>query len=587
MTFTSPSAEYFHKVVDCQWACPAHTPVPQYIRLIAQKKYTEAYLVNWHSNQFPGILGRVCDRPCEPACRRGRVEKEPVAICRLKRVTADLKDANVRNFLPASPQTKNGKKIALIGAGPASLTVASDLLPLGYTVVLFEKEKRAGGAMFTQVPRFRLPTSVLDEEISFILDRGVECRFGQELTSLKALLDQKFDAIFIGTGAPVGRDLPLPGRSTPKDKPDIHVGVDFLASVSFGHKKTIKKNVVVIGGGNTAMDCARTAFRLGAEQVRVVAPESYKEMLASPWEKEDAQREGAAFVNHLLPKEFRRSDGNLSGVVFQRLSSCYDQNHQWKPIPSGEQDVFLPCEEVLIAIGQDAKLPFLDIELTREGAGGTSYPKVDPVTFQSSHPKVFFGGDAAWGPKNIIWAVAHGHEAASSIHLFCQGLDPRSRPAHGKNLVSQRMGLNQWSYDNAYSEAAKQEVPHHPVPVCKQNLNLEVELGFDEQLARRESSRCLNCDIQTVFVSDVCIECDACVDICPVDCLTITPLLQELGGELLLKAPRQNQEQALFIAPVPQTKRVMAKDENLCLHCGLCAERCPTGAWDMQAFTLT
>ena len=591
MRHTDTDTSYFHKVVDCQWACPAHTPVPEYIRLIAQGRYTEAYIVNWYSNLFPGILGRVCDRPCEPACRRGRVDEEPVAICRLKRVTADLKSDAIDDLLPKVPSVKNGKRIALIGAGPASLTVASDLLPLGYELTLFEKESRAGGAMFTQVPRFRLPTRVLDEEVNRILDRGVTTHFNYEVTSLKALLAMNFDAVFVGTGAPQGRTLNLPGREEAGDA--VLVGVEFLASVAFEHRKTLAPTVLVIGGGNTAMDCARTAFRLGAKNVSVVAPESYTEMLASPWEKEDAEGEEVHFLNLLLPKAFLSKGGKLSGVRFQKLQRAYNAAKQWEPVPSGEEDVILPCDTVILAIGQNLSFPFLDPELgiaMHKDAQGRNLPvvQVDPQTFQSHHAQVFFGGDAAFGPKNIIWSVAHGHEAAISIHLLCEGKDLRAdRPQAGLNLVSQRMGLNQWSYDNGYFEDGRKKVPHHNFSVCKTQLDLEVELGFDAKLALEEAKRCLNCDVQTVFAPELCIECDACVDICPVDCLTIVPDQSDMEAlKHSLKCYPKDSHQDLFFAPVPQTQRLMVKDENFCLHCGLCAERCPTGAWDMQTFSL-
>lgn len=583
MRQTNVDPHYFHKVVDCQYACPAHTPVPEYIRLITQGRYTEAYMVNWYSNLFPGILGRVCDRPCEPACRRGRVDEEPVAICRLKRVTADFKDDDIEALLPPVPTQKNGKRIALIGAGPASLAVANDLLPHGYEITLFEKESRAGGAMFTQVPRFRLPTRVLDEELNRVLERGVQCVFNHEVKSLKKLADT-FDAVFVGTGAPNGRNLNIPGLKEAADH--VLVGVEFLASVSFEHRTSLAEKIIVIGGGNTAMDCARTSFRLGAKHVSVIAPESYEEMLASPWEKEDAEEEEVRFVNHLLPKEFVCENGKLKGVRFQKLKQCYNAQKQWAPIPSGEEDVFEPCDVVITAIGQNLAFPFIDADLGIS-VGKNGRVEVDAKTFQSKHPKIFFGGDAAFGPKNIIWAVAHGHEAAISIHLLCQNRSLNDRPEYGMNLLSQRIGLNQWSYDNGYFEEGRKKVPHHEFKACKTQLNLEVELGFDAKLALEESKRCLNCDVQTVFDPELCIECDACVDICPTNCLTIAPNVDDT--EILkhsLKSYPKNASQDLFASKVPQTDRLMVKDENLCLHCGLCAERCPTAAWDMKLFAL-
>lgn len=576
---------YFHKVVDCQYACPAHTPVPEYIRLIARGRYTDAYLLNRESNVFPGILGRVCDRPCEPACRRGRVDEEPVAICRLKRVASDLKE-DITDRLPKIPLKKNSKRIALIGAGPASLTVANDLMPLGYMVDLYDKEDKPGGAMRFQVPGFRLPASVLDEEINNILNFGIQTFFATEVNSLKAILAKDYDAVFVGTGAPVGKDLMLPGRKEASES--IHVGLQFLANVSFGHKTRVAKKVVIIGGGNTAMDCCRTALRLGAEQVTVVAPEGYEQMLASSWEKEEAEEEGVNIKNHLLPFEFEVEGNKLVAVKFRELISCYNEAKQFAPVFDGDKIQTISCEEVILAIGQSTAYPFIEKDLGIAFEDDSQRKlKLDPLTLQSTHPKVFFGGDSAFGPKNIIWAVAHGHEAAISIHLFCSGQDiKKDRPPLGMKLVSQKMALNQWSYDNGFDDSSRHKVPAQPVSSRLASLSLEVEKGFDEKLGFEEARRCLNCDVQTVFTSQLCIECDGCVDICPVNCLSMTENGEEDDLRLRLNAPAPNTWQALFVDHLPQTARVMVKDENLCIHCGLCAERCPTGAWDMQQFYL-
>ena len=576
---------YYHKVVDCQWACPAHTNVPEYIRLIAQGRYDDAYLVNRESNVFPGILGRVCDRPCEPACRRGRVEEKPVAICRLKRVAADRK-GNVQAKLPSAPKKKNGFKIALIGAGPASLTVANDLLPLGYEVTIFEKETKLGGAMRTSVPAFRLPESVLDEEIAAITDMGAVVKYETPVTSLKSLLSERFDAVFVGSGAPLGRNLDLPGRQESGDA--VLVGLDWLANVAFEHVSSIAARVIVIGGGNTAMDCCRTARRIGGKAVTVVAPESFEQMLASPWEKEDAVAEKIPIVNHLLPKEFVVKNGKLMGVKFQHLRQCYDETGQWNPIPSGNPDQVLECDNVILAIGQNTAFSFIERDIGIE-FNDRDQPIVDPKTYRSTHPKVFFGGDAAFGPKNIIWAVAHGHEAATSIHMQLNGKDIATRPPLGKNLLSQKMGVHEWSYANDYANIVRELVPHEPLEKRLKNLKLEVELGFDTAAAVQEASRCLNCDVQTVFTDDLCIECDACVDICPLTCLTITEpgSAEQVAARLNAPALRFPEQEVLVSGELPQTGRVMAKDEDLCIHCGLCAERCPTGAWDMQKFAIT
>jgi len=574
--------DYFHKVVDCQWACPAHTPVPEYIRLIADRRYTDAYMVNWYSNIFPGILGRTCDRPCEPACRRGRVEKEPVAICRLKRVAADNK-GDISSYLPKIPRQKNGRRVALVGAGPASLTVARDLLPLGYRCVLFDGDAKGGGMMRTQIPRFRLPESITDEEVDLILEMGVETRFGEHVKSLKTLLSYDWDAIFVGCGAPRGRDLDIPGRKVAADH--IHIGIDWLSSVSFGHIDKIGRRVIVLGGGNTAMDCCRSSRRLGGEVVTVIVRSGFEEMKASPWEKEDATHEGIPILNWLVPKEFTHDGARLTGVVFEKVKAEYDARGRRNLVPTGEPDQHVPCDDVLIAVGQENAFPWIERDIGIE-FDRWDMPKVDPKTMQSTLPKVFFGGDAAFGPKNIIWAVAHGHDAAISIDKLCHGEDVNDRPPPGVTLVSQKMGIHEWSYDNDISNDLRYRVPLRDTAVALKDIKVEVELGYDEKLGYLEAERCLNCDVQTVFTGSLCIECDACVDICPMDCITFTEdgTEEDLRGRLM--APALNLEQDLYIGDSLKTGRIMVKDEDVCLHCGLCAERCPTGAWDMRKFLL-
>jgi formate dehydrogenase beta subunit len=574
--------DYFHKVVDCQWACPAHTPVPEYIRLIAAGRYTDAYMVNWRSNVFPGILGRTCDRPCEPACRRGRVETEPVAICRLKRVAADNKN-DVRPLLPKQPTQKNGRRVALIGAGPASLTVARDLLPLGYEIEMFDCDRRAGGMIRSQIPRFRLPEAVIDEEVGYVLNMGVTLRLGERVDSLKALLADGYDAVFVGSGAPRGRDLDIPGRR--EAAANIHIGIDWLANVSFGHVTKIGKRVVVLGGGNTAMDCCRTSRRLGGEEVQVVVRSGFGEMRASPWEKEDAMHEGIPIHDFLAPKAFTHEGGRLTGVLFEKMAARHDASGRRELMPNGEPDVHLACDDVLVAIGQENAFPWIErdtgLEFDRRGM-----PKVDPRTMQSTVPTVFFGGDSAFGPKNIIWAVAHGHEAAISIHKLCSGEDLHDRPPPDVSLISQKMGIHEWSYDNDVANDPRYRVPWRDKAVTLKDVKVEVELGFDRELAYRETQRCLNCDVQTVFAAPLCIECDGCVDICPMDCITFAVPGPEDELRARLMAPAVNPDQALYVSGVLKTGRIMAKDEDVCLHCGLCAERCPTGAWDMQKFLL-
>ncbi|MBU6507242.1 MAG: FAD-dependent oxidoreductase [Alphaproteobacteria bacterium] len=577
------SPDYFHKVVDCQWACPSHTPVPEYIRLIAAGRYTDAYMVNWQSNVFPGILGRTCDRPCEPACRRGRVEKEPVAICRLKRVAADNKD-DVQALLPKAPAKANGKRIALVGAGPASLTVARDLAPLGYRVVIFDGDPKAGGMIRTQIPRFRLPESVIDEEVGYITGiGGIELCLGRRVDSMKALLAEGYDAIFVGSGAPRGRELDIPGRK--EAAANIHIGIDWLSSVSFGHVDKIGKRVIVLGGGNTAMDCCRTSRRLGGEDVKVIVRSGFDEMKASPWEKEDAMHEDIPILNYLVPKSFTHTDGKLTGVVFEKVKAEYDAKGRRKLVPTGEPDQNFECDDVLVAIGQENAFLWIERDV---GIAFDQWnmPKVDPKTMASTHPKVFFGGDAAFGPKNIIWAVAHGHDAAISIDKLVNGEDINRRPPPMVNLASQKMGIHEWSYDNAISNDLRYRVPLREKNVALKDVRLEVELGFDQKLGYLEAERCLNCDVQTVFTAPLCIECDACVDICPVDCITFTENGDETDLRQRLNQPARNLSQALYVSDALKTGRIMAKDEDVCLHCGLCAERCPTGAWDMQKFLL-
>ncbi|MBP8895486.1 MAG: FAD-dependent oxidoreductase [Ottowia sp.] len=578
---------YFHKVVDCQWACPAHTPVPEYIRLIAQQRYADAYMINWVSNVFPGILGRTCDRPCEPACRRGRVEEanaekpEPVAICRLKRVAADLKEDVVARM--PRPLPSNGRRIACVGAGPASLTVARDLAPLGYQVTVFEGEQKAGGFMHQQIPRFRLPESVIDEETGYIFALGVEFKSGRRIESMKALLAEGYDAVFVGCGAPRGRDLDIPGRKEAAEH--IHIGIDWLASVSFGHVTKVGKRVIVLGGGNTAMDCCRSARRLGGEDVKVIVRSGFDEMKASPWEKEDAQHEGIPIINMHVPKAFVHEGGKLTGMTFEIVRAEHDDKGRRKLVPTGEPDAFFACDEVLIAVGQENAFPWIerDVGIDFDQWG---LPLLREGTFQSTLPKVFFGGDAAYGPKNIITAVAQGHEAAVSIDLLLDGQDVAARPAPRTNLMSEKMGIHEWAYDNDPSNDLRYKVPWANAEKALASIKVEVELGFDARTAFKEAGRCLNCDVQTVFTPKLCIECDACVDICPMDCITFTANGDEADLRQRLNAPAADTEQDLFVSPELKTGRVLVKDEDVCLHCGLCAERCPTGAWDMQKFLL-
>jgi NADPH-dependent glutamate synthase beta subunit-like oxidoreductase/ferredoxin len=574
--------DYFHKVVDCQWACPAHTNVPEYIRLIAQGDFTGAYMLNRRSNVFPAVLGRTCDRPCEPACRRGRLpegaeDAKPVAICRLKRVAADHK-GDISHLLPQAPTEKNGKRVALIGCGPASLTVANDLMPHGYSCTIFEKYDKPGGLMRTNIPSFRLPEPVLMEEVNAILDMGVEIRYNSPVTSMKAVLDEGFDAVFVGSGAPRGKDLDLPGRH---DTDRIHIGIDWLGGLAFGHIDSIGERVLIIGVGNTAMDCCRSSRRLGGKDVKVMARRPREFFKASPWELEDAEEEGIDIVINHAPKRFVIENGKLTGMEFERLA--WDEGAKKSTVID---TVIIPCDDVILAIGQDNAFPWIERDLGIQ-FDKWGMPDVDGNTHESSRPGIFFGGDAAWGPKNIIWAVEHGHQAAISIDNYCQGVSTMQRPPRGQNLISQKMGISEWSYANDYNPAKRQKMVHVDLKERFENLHIEVELGFSAEQTAREVQRCLNCDVQTVFTAAKCIECDACIDICPLSCLTITPDQPEDQLRRHLSAPALNPEQELYASTaLPQTGRLMVKDEDLCVHCGLCAERCPTAAWDMQKFEL-
>jgi len=573
--------EYYHRVVDCQWACPAHTNVPEYIRLIAQGRYTDAYLLNRQSNVFPGILGRTCDRPCEPACRRGRVDGEPVAICRLKRVAADLRDdAAVRAQLPAIPVAGNGHRVLLIGAGPSSLTVANDLMPLGYQVAIYEKLSRAGGLMWNNIPRFRLPPDVLDAEVSIILEMGVDLHTDHPVTSLAAVLEEGWDAVYIGSGAPRGRELELPGRH---DSAQVHVGIAWLQSIAFGHVTSVGRRVLVIGAGNTAMDCCRSALRLGATEVKVMSRSTRADIKASPWELEDAEEERVQVIENHVPRRFLVEDGVLTGMEFDIVEWTEDDGGR---VIQVFDTVVVPCDEVIVAIGQEAAFPWIERDIGIQ-FNELEMPVVDETTFETTRPGVFMGGDAAWGPRNIIWAVEFGHQAAISIHRYCEGEPLTERPAYGMNLVSQKMGLHQWSFSNDYDAGGRARMRHVDLTARLSDMDVEVELGFDLEQTMREAERCLNCDVETYFTDSLCIECDACVDICPTSCLTITTDDDEAELRRKLTVPALNTRQPLFASgALPQTARIMVKDEDLCLHCSLCAERCPTSAWDMRRFDL-
>jgi ferredoxin len=432
------------------------------------------------------------------------------------------------------------------------------------------------------IPSFRLPVEVLDEEVNYVLDMGVDIRYGTPVTSMKALLDEGYDAVFVGCGAPKGKELDIPGRW---DSPSVHIGIEWLGSVHFGHVESIEPRVLIIGVGNTAMDCCRTARRLGGTDIKVVARRSRPYFKASPWELHDAEEEGIQIIENHAPVRFVVEGDKLVGMEFERLRWTEDGGRQRSEVID---TVVIPCDAVILAIGQDNAFPWIERDIGIQFDGKWDMPVVDKVTFQGTRPGVFFGGDAAWGPQNIIWAVEHGHQAAISIHQHCQGLPLTERPPFGMNLVSAKAGMQSWSYRNDYNPSPRAEMQHAALVERFAKLSVEVELGFTPEQTAREVERCLNCDIETHFTNTLCIECDACVDVCPVNCLTITPdgaSVDDLRSRL--SAPPQNPDQQLYLsAALPQTKRVMVKDEDLCLHCGLCAERCPTAAWDMRKFEL-
>ena len=572
--------DYYHKVVDCQWGCPAHTDVPGYIRHIAQGEYTEAYLLNRESNVFPGILGRVCDRPCEPVCRRARVDEEPVAICRLKRVAGDLK-GDFKSHLPPVPTQKNGKKVAIVGAGCASLTVANDLLPLGYEIDVFESLPEMGGLIRSNIPKFRLPPEVIDEEFDVIVEQGINLHLNHPIESMTSLLEEEYDAVLVGTGAPKGRELDLPGRY---DTDQIHVGIAWLESVAFDHIDEVGEKVLIIGGGNTAMDCCRTSLRLGGKDVKVIYRGERHTMKSSDWELEPALEENVDLVLRHSPEEYIVKDGKLVGMRFSEMEYSLDEDGKRQSKKIGE--VTIPCDTVILAIGQENSFPWIERDLGIE-FDQWEVPVVDSTTYESTRKGIFFAGDAAFGPKNIIEAVEQGHQAAISVHKYCNNESLTERLPQGMNLVTSKMGIHEWSYSNDYDYDDRYEVPTVPMDNRFKDINIEVELGFEPGQFKKEVERCLNCDIQTDFEASLCIECDACIDICPVNCLIITENGEESEIRAKIKTPADNLDQALYVSEdLPQTGRVMVKDEDVCIHCGLCAERCPTAAWDMKKFTL-
>jgi formate dehydrogenase (NADP+) beta subunit len=427
-----------------------------------------------------------------------------------------------------------------------------------------------------------LPPEVLDEEIGAIVDMGVDVRYNTPVDSLAALLDSKtYDAVFVGSGAPKGKELEIPGR---RESDQIFIGIEWLESLHFGHIDSVGKRVLIIGVGNTAMDCCRSAKRLGATDVKVIARKTRKYFKASPWELEDAEEEAVEILENLQPVRFIIENGRLTGMEFDKFTST-EVNGKLVQENAGRQ--IIPCDTVVLAIGQDNAFPWIERNIGLEFDKKWDMPVVDKTTFMSTRPGVFFGGDAAFGPANIIWAVEHGHQAAISVHQYCQGLAVTERPPQGMTLSSTKMGLHEWAYSNNYDPAKRQKMKHVDMPLRFANMTIEVEEGFTEEQTRAEVQRCLNCDVQTHFTDSLCIECDACIDICPVDCLTIVPVAEESVLRTQLMAPAENLDQALFVSgPLKQTARVMVKDENVCLHCGLCAERCPTYAWDMRKFVL-
>ena len=615
----------------CMQACPVHTQAGRYVHLIAQGRYEEAYRYARLPNPFASICGRVCGHPCEPACRRGTLDA-PISIRALKRFLTERygpESRNPINVFPEKPAVLNPEKVAIIGSGPAGLSAAHDLALLGYQVTVFEAAAVPGGMMHLGIPEYRLPRDVLQAQIREILDLGPELRLNARLGrdfSLADLRAQGYQAVLLAFGLHTSRDLRIPGN----ELDGVMKGIDFLLNVNLGYRFSVGKRVVVIGGGNVAIDVARSALReqqkrtvealssnllpeslspsemdvamkelmdvsraalrMGAREVHLICLESRAEMPAFGDEIEEGVEEGLQLHPSLGPKQFIGKDGKLTGVETIRCASVFDAQHRFNPQFEPGTETVIPCDTVILAIGQASDLSFLTpehgIEATRQGT-----VKIDPETLMTTAPDIFAAGDIAFGPRLIISAVADGKKAAEQIDRHLRGTAWTPKPKYVQITV-----LDHHQMAEQFDEYSRLAVPI--LPIDRRTGIAEVEIGFTEEQARREASRCLQCWINTIFEGDEergteCILCGGCVDVCPENCLTLVPLsqftfAQEGLARLESEAPfHAGQLQHLQAAELGDGEgSVMVKDETICIRCGLCAVRCPAHTITMEAYEL-
>ena len=613
----------------CMQACPVHTQAGRYVTLIAQGRYEEAYRYARIPNPFASICGRVCGHPCEPACRRGQFDL-PISIRALKRFVTERHGPESRNpidVFPEKPRVMHPEKIAVIGSGPAGMSAAHDLALLGYAVTVFEAAQVPGGMMHLGIPEYRLPRDVLQAQIREILELGPELRLNQRLGrdfSLEDLRRQGYKAVLLAFGLHRSRDLNLPGH----ELDGVVKGIDFLLNVNLGYRFSIGKQVVVIGGGNVAIDVARSAMReqqqklmtdiagvvlpneltpsemdvamkefmdvsrqalrMGAREVHLVCLESREEMPASEEEIEEGALEGIKMHPSLGPKQFVGKDGKLTGLEVIRCTSVFDEQRRFSPKFAEGTETIIPCDTVILAIGQASDISFLKpadgIETTRQGT-----LKIDPATLMTTAAGIFAAGDIAFGPRLIINAVADGKKAAEEIDKFLRGPEWQPKPRFVQITV-----LDHHKMTEQYDEYSRLAVP--VIPLERRTGVAEVEVGFTEEQARLEASRCLQCWINTVFEGteakgSECILCGGCVDVCPENCLQLVPLRQfEFSDETRQQLAATSDSRAndlLHLSPeelATSEGSVMVKDETICIRCGLCAERCPVNTITMEAF---
>ena len=599
---TVPDQEYFNRNIPCRAACPIHTECGRYVQAIGISKDEEAYLLARAPNPFAYVLGRICAHPCEDACRRGKID-EPIAICALKRYATERHNLGAGHD-PArkklSPAPKRGKKIAIVGAGVCGLTCAHDLALLGYTVEVFESAPVPGGMLYLGIPHFRLPREIIKMEVDNILSMDVTLHtrvtLGRDISF--ADLRSKFDAVLLATGLNKGRELNIPGAHLA----GVYNGIDFLINVNLGYEIELGKRVIVVGGGNVAIDVARAAVRLvqesadtstaadetgaeslqpaldaarmamrsGAEQVNLVSLESRAQMPAWKGEVDEAEHEGIVVDNGWGPKEIVGQDGIVTGLKVRRCLTVFDEAGRFNPAFSDEEKI-IPCDSVVLAIGQQADLSFLSGE---EGVQVTprGILKIDE-NLMTTAPGIFAGGDVAFGPRVLVEAVANGHKAARSIHVFLSGKTK-------KTVLSRFRILPNWEMPRGFLSIPRQQMP--VLPANRRIGIAEVELGFNEEQGRAEGLRCLNCQVNTIFDGSKCILCNGCVDICPENCLRLVDLVQVSGDaryEALI-AKRYGVSAAELKAG---QAGAIIKNEEKCIRCGLCAQRCPTHAITMEA----